>query len=279
MRQDTRTFAHDLNGAISRILATADLYARRDGEGSTRTAFEAIANSARQAGDLTERLVKAATADEAGMDSAHERDLDYLERISGQPDPVLLELEQRGHAEEIPIVDRETGRLLSVLVASKQANNVLEIGTAYGYSTVWMARGLSTQGKLLTIDPDTERTAIAQSFFKRAGVQDRITIRNAPALAVLPTLPKNHFDVVFIDALKEEYCDYLRASVPLLKKMGILLADNLLWAHRASLGPRDSDDVSLKAIRRFNEELLSHPDLLATILPVGDGIGVATKIR
>jgi predicted O-methyltransferase YrrM len=279
MRQDIRTFAHDLNGAIGRILATADLHARRDGENPTKTVFEAIANSARQAGELTDHLVKAATADEAGMESAHERDLDYLERITGVPDPVLLELEQRGHSEEIPIVDRETGRLLSVLVASKQANNVLEIGTAYGYSTVWMARGLAAQGKLLTIDPDTTRTAIAQSYFKRAGVLDRIAIRNAPALDVLPTLPKNHFDVIFIDALKEEYCDYLRASVPLLKKMGILLADNLLWAHRASLKARDSDDVSLRAIRRFNEELLSHPDLLATILPVGDGIGVATKIR
>jgi len=279
MRQDVRTHAHDLNSALGAILATADLHARRDGDKqASRAAFESIVKSARRAGDLVEDLTRAATADEAGMDSAIERDLDYLDRINGSLDPVMAELEQSGRAEKVPIVDRETGRLLSVVVAAKQAENILEIGTAYGYSTVWMARALRPGGKILTIDPDRDRTAIAQRYFKQAGVDGRIDIRNQPALEVLPSLPKEHFDVVFIDAVKEEYCDYLRLSVPLLKKSGMLLADNLLWGHRAALPPSDADAAAIKAIRRFNEELLAHPKLLATIIPVGDGVGVASKI-
>lgn len=279
MRQDVRTHAHDLNGALGTILATADLHARRDGDKSAaRAAFESIVKSARRAGTLVESLTKAATADESGMDSAYERDLDYLEGIAGSLEPALADLEGSGRSDNIPIVDRETGRLLSVLVGAKRAENILEIGTAYGYSTIWMARSLAVNGKVFTIDPDRDRTAIAQKFFERAGVSARIEIRNEPALRVLPGLPKDHFDIVFIDAVKDEYCDYLRLSVPLLKKSGLLLADNLLWAHRASLPLSASDDASLKAIRRFNEELLRHPELLATILPVGDGVGVATKI-
>ncbi|HXW51177.1 MAG TPA: O-methyltransferase [Candidatus Acidoferrales bacterium] len=279
MRQDVRTHAHDLNGALSAILASADLNARRDANGAdTRAAFEKIAAAARRAGELVERLTAAATADEAGMEAASQRDLDYLERISGEPDSVLTELERSGHSEDIPIVDRETGRLLAVLVAAKHAEHVLELGTAFGYSTLWMARALPSGGRILTIDPDRERTRIARRFFERAGVAERIEIRNAPALEVLRELPESRFDVVFIDALKEEYSEYLSLAVPLLKEYGLLLVDNLLWGHRASMQPSETEADSVKAIRKFNAELLRHPRLLATIIPVGDGVGVATRV-
>jgi caffeoyl-CoA O-methyltransferase len=279
MRQDVRTHAHDLNGALSAILASADLNKRRDADGTdTRAAFEQIAAAARRAGELVERLTSAATADDAGMEAASERDLDYLEKISGEPDAVLADLERLGHSEDVPIVDRETGRLLGVLVAAKRAEQVLELGTAFGYSTLWMARALPPGGRVVTIDPDRERTRIARGFFERAGVAEQIDIRNAPALEVLRELPEGSFDVVFIDALKEEYGQYLTLAVPLLKKSGLLLVDNLLWGHRASMQPNDTEALSVKAIRKFNEELLRHPRLLATIIPVGDGVGVATRV-
>ena len=280
MRQDVRTHAHDLNGALGVILASADLHVHRGGESDDdRAAFSLIVDAARKASGLVEKLANAATADEGGMDSAYERDLDYLERIAGAPDPVLADLERSGRLEEIPIVDRETGRLLEVLVAAKSAQRVLELGTAYGYSTVWMAKALAPGGRIVTIDPDRERTQIAHGFFQRAGVADKIEIRNAPALDVLAELPEKSFDVIFVDALKEEYSGYLRLAVPLLKLAGMVLVDNLLWGHRASMQPSGSDPASVKAIRTFNEELLGHPQLLATIIPVGDGVGVATRIR
>lgn len=278
MRPDVRTYAHDLNGSLGTMLAIADIQAkRREPNGDARAAFETIAKSARKAGDLLEALTKAATASEGGTDSAYERDLDYLERTHPAVDEVLSSLEQRGRSESVPIVDRETGRFLSVLVTAIQANDILEIGTAHGHSALWMARAQGQQGRLITIDPDQKRTALAEEYFNRAGVADRIDIINKPALEVLPTLPHRHFDLIFIDALKEEYPDYLRLSVPLLKKAGMLIADNLLWGHAASQAPAASDPQTTKAIRRFNHEFLHHPELNATIVPIGDGLGVAAK--
>jgi caffeoyl-CoA O-methyltransferase len=279
MRQDVRTHAHDLNGVLGTILASADLNAKRSGTGEpAKEAFASIAHQARRASDLVERLVASATAQTSGDESPHERDLDYLESLAGAPDAVTLDLENDGRGDDIPIVDRETGRLLAVLVSAKQPHEILEIGTAYGYSTLWMAKALGPGARVVTIDPDRTRTARAESYFARGGVRDRIEIRNAPALEVLPTLPASGFDMVFIDALKEEYGEYLRRSIPLLRHGGLVVVDNLLWAHRASLPKKDGDDASLVAIRRFNEELFRHPQLLATILPVGDGVGVAVKV-
>ena len=279
MRSDVRTYAHDLAGAIGTMLAIADLNAKRPIDPNTAaTAFDSIAAAARNSGRLVENLTRAATVSEGGTDSAYERDLDYLERTHPALDAVATELENIGRSQGIPIVDRETGRFLSVLVSAVQPKNILEIGTAYGYSTLWMARAQGPRGKILTIDPDRERTALASGFFQRAGVAEQIDIVNRPALAVLPTLPKESFEFIFIDALKEEYPQYLAASVPLLKKTGMLAADNLLWGHAASTSPSASDPETTKAIRRFNEELLQHPALNAAVVPIGDGLGVATKL-
>ncbi len=278
MRPDVRTNAHDLNNVIGTMLAVADLNAKRAADAAqTRAAFETIATSARNAGDLLNSLTRAATAADEGTDSAWERDLEYLERTHPAIDAIASELESSGRGEGIPIVDRETGRFLSVLVSALRADNILEIGTAYGYSTLWMARAQGATGKIITIDPDRTRTAIASAFFARAGVGARVEIVNRPALEVLPGLPKDSFDLIFIDALKEEYPQYLESSVPLLKKCGLLVADNLLWGHAASQAPAAADPDTTKAIRRFNEELLRHPALNATIVPIGDGLGVAAK--
>ena len=280
MRSDVRTYAHDLAGTIGTMLAIADLNAKRPVDPKTAaSAFDSITVAARNAGRLAENLARAATVSEGGSDSAYERDLDYLERVHPTLDAVATELENVGRSQSIPIVDRETGRFLSVLVSALQPQNILEIGTAYGYSTLWMARAQGPKGKILTIDPDRERTALASGFFSRAGVAKQIEIVNRPALDVLPTLAKESFEFIFIDALKEEYPQYLAASLPLLKKRGMLAADNLLWGHAASQPPSASDTETTQAIRRFNEELLKHPALNAAIVPIGDGLGVATKVH
>lgn len=279
MRSDVRTYAHDLAGAIGTVLAIADLNARRPIDPSTAaSAFDSIAVAARNSGRLVESLARAATVSEGGTDSAYERDLDYLEHIHPTLDSVAAELENVGRTQGIPIVDRETGRFLSVLVSALQPKNILEVGTAYGYSTLWMARAQGPKGKIVTIDPDRERTALASGFFHRAGVADQIEIVNRPALDVLPTLAKDSFEFIFIDALKEEYPAYLAASLPLLKKRGMIAADNLLWGHAASQAPSAGDLETTKAIRRFNEELLGHTALNAAIVPIGDGLGIATKV-
>jgi caffeoyl-CoA O-methyltransferase len=202
----------------------------------------------------------------------------YLERIHPSLNPLLLELEQLGHADKIPILSRETGRLLSTLVHCMQANRILEIGTAYGYSTLWMALALPPAGRIWTIDPDRERTEIARGFWKRAGKAQAIDVINQPALEVLPTFPQRHLDIVFIDALKTEYVDYLEASVPLLKPSGLVVVDNLLWSGRAAAEPNSTDSADTRAIREFNKVFLNHPQLDATIIPLGDGTGIGARL-
>jgi len=205
-------------------------------------------------------------------------DHDYLERIHPSLHPVLLELERLGHADRIPIVSRETGRLLSTLVHCMQANRILEIGTAYGYSTLWMALALPPAGRIWTIDPDRERTAIARGFWELAGRSEAIDVINQAALEVLPTFPQRNLDIVFIDALKPEYADYLEASVPLLKRSGLVVVDNLLWSGRAAAEPKSDDSAETKAIREFNKLFLNHPQLDATIIPLGDGTGIGARL-
>jgi len=209
---------------------------------------------------------------------AQDSDREYLTRSHQSPPAPLLELEQLGKRDGIPIVSRETGRLLSTLVHAMQANRILEIGTAYGYSTLWMALALPPAGRIWTIDPDRSRTAIALDFLGRAGKADAVEVINQPALDVLPSFPQHNLDIVFIDALKDEYEGYLDLAVPLLKRSGLVVVDNLLWSGRAAAAPGPDDSVDTKAIRAFNRKFLTDPRLDATIIPLGDGTGIGARI-
>ena len=201
--------------------------------------------------------------------------LHYLEAAHRPPHPLLLELEQHARKDGVPTVARETGRLLSTIVHMMQASRILEIGTAYGYSTLWMALAQSPIGKIWTIDPDFERTEIARSYFQRAGEDDYIDILNTPALELLPTFPQRNLDIVFIDALEAEYREYLDATLPLLKLSGVVVVDNCLLGGRVA--DSSCDDPDVVAMRAFNDYFLHHPDLDATILPVGNGTGIGAR--
>lgn len=206
------------------------------------------------------------------------RDLEYIERLHHNPSPLLLELEQLGRADDVPIVSRETGRLLSTLVHAMQANRILELGTAYGYSTLWMALALPPTGHIWTVDPDIERTQVARGFLERSGRDEAVDVINQPALEILPTFPVRNLDIVFIDAVKEEYAEYLTLSVPMLKRSGLVIVDNLLWSGRASADPGSHDSAATRAIRAFNRTFLNHPELDATIVPIGDGVGIGARL-
>ncbi len=205
-------------------------------------------------------------------------DKHYLARLHRDPSPLLLELEQLGTREDIPIVARETGRLLSTVVHAMQANRILEIGTAYGYSTLWMALALPPAGRIWTIDPDHERTGVAADFLARAGKLGSVDIINQPALDILPTFPQRNLDIVFIDAVKTEYEAYLERCVPLLKLSGLVVVDNLLWDGRSAAKPAPGDSADTLAIRAFNRAFLRHPQLDATIVDIGDGVGIGARI-
>ena len=184
-----------------------------------------------------------------------------IEHLHPDPNPLLLELEQYARKEDIASVPRSVGRLLSTLVHGMQANRIIEVGTAYGYATLWMALAQPPIGKIWTFDPDIQRTQVALLYFKRASEDDNIEIINQPALEVLPVFPQRNMDIAFIDAPKDVYSAYLEHCLPLLKLSGLIIFNNLMGSETDA----------------FSREFLHHPDLDATIVPVGGGLGIGAR--
>ncbi len=205
-------------------------------------------------------------------------DLDWIESISRSLPPALAAIEAAAEPDGIPIVDRATGRVLSALAAGRR--RIVEVGTAFGFSTLWLALGQPADGTIVTIDPDRSRTDLARDWWREAGIADgRITVVTAPALDAFasaePAL-EGPFDLAFIDALKPEYGRYLEAIVPRLAPGALILADNVLWSGRLSgARPAAPDDERTDALRAFDAAVLGDPRFNATILPVGDGLLVA----
>jgi caffeoyl-CoA O-methyltransferase len=205
-------------------------------------------------------------------------DLDWIESLALDPTPALLAIEAAAEPEGVPIVDRDAGRVLSVLAAGRR--RIVEVGTAIGYSTLWLALGQPSDGTIVTIDPDRDRTDRARGWWREAGIADeRIQVVNAPALeafaAAEPALA-GPFDLAFIDALKPEYEAYLEALVPRLVPGALVLADNVLWSGRVSGAmPSETGDASVAALRSFDRSVLADPRFTSTILPVGDGLLIA----
>jgi caffeoyl-CoA O-methyltransferase len=200
----------------------------------------------------------------------------YLDRLLPPRDPLLREMEEAGHGESIPIADPEVGKLLAVLARSTGARRILEIGTAIGYGALWLARG-APEARVTTIDVDPERLARARAYLERGGVIDRVELVEGKALEVLPRL-QGPFDLVFVDAVKTEYRRYLDLSLPKVRVGGLLVFDNLLWGGLVA-APPDEDDKDADALRAFNGYLMMHPQLESIVLPVGDGVGLATKTK
>jgi caffeoyl-CoA O-methyltransferase len=209
-----------------------------------------------------------------------ETDLDWIESIAAELPPALAAIETAAQPEGIPIVDRDAGRVLSVLAGGRR--RIVEVGTAYGFSTLWLALGQPADGTIVTIDPDRSRTDLARAWWRQAGIPDeRITVLNAKALEAFaggdPALA-GPFDLAFIDALKPEYGAYLDALVGgRLVPGALVLADNVLWSGRVSgATPVDGEDRNTAALREFSERVLADPRFTSTILPVGDGLLAAT---
>jgi predicted O-methyltransferase YrrM len=205
------------------------------------------------------------------------RDIDWIEGLAPPQTPALEAIEEAANAtsQRIPIVDRDSGRVLAALAAGRR--RIVEVGTAFGYSTLWLAMGQPADGTIVTIDPDRSRTDRARGWWREAGIaDDRITVVTAKALDAFaaedPALA-GPFDLAFIDAVKAEYEAYLEALVPRLAPGALVLADNVLWSGRtAEPANTDPDTVALRA---FDAAVLADERFVATILPVGDGLLVA----
>ena len=205
-------------------------------------------------------------------------DLDYIEGIGAPIHPVLAAIEAAAEPEDVPIVDRSSGRVLAILAGGRRS--IVEVGTAYGYSPLWMALGQPPDGRIVTVDPDRSRTDLARGWWRQAGIADeRIVVVGRPALEALaaaePALD-GPFDLAFIDALKPEYLGYLAALRPRLARGALVVADNVLWGGLAARpGAAGGMAADTTALRIFNATVLADPAFTATILPVGDGLLLA----
>jgi predicted O-methyltransferase YrrM len=201
----------------------------------------------------------------------------YLERLLPPRDALLTEMEEIAARDDVPISDPEVGRLLSILARVTGARRIVEVGTAIGYGTLCLARG-APEARVITIDSDPQRLATARAYLERGGVADRVDLLQGAALDVLPTLA-GPIDLAYIDAVKREYRRYLDLLLPKLRVGGVVAVDNVLWKGRVAEPAEDEDDENADHLRAFNGYLMMHPQLQAVVLPLGDGVGLATKTR
>jgi len=204
----------------------------------------------------------------------------YLETLLGERDPLLREMEEQALRETIPVVTPMVGNFLQLLVRMVKAQAVLEIGTAIGYSTIWLGRAVEkTGGQVTTIDMNQDRLRRALNFFERAKLQHCITALEGDACKILLTL-ESVFDFVFIDAAKGEYLDYLNLIYPLIAPGGVLVVDNVLFRGWVVPGTEFAPKYEriVGGLRQFLQDLCRNPDFSTTVLPFGDGVSVSRRL-
>ena len=171
-------------------------------------------------------------------------------------------------------VGRLEGALLKMLVHLTGARRVLEIGLFTGYSALTLAEALPPGGSILSCEINPDTATIAQTFFDRSPHGCKISVRLGPALETLAALPKDPaFDMVFVDADKENYVNYYEAVLPLLRPGGLLIADNVLWSGAVLNPKRDSD----RALVAFNHKVHNDPRVAHVLLTVRDGVMLVYK--
>lgn len=198
----------------------------------------------------------------------------YLYSVLPGRDAVLTAMEREAAKRDIPIVGPAVGRLLHQLALISGARKIFELGSAIGYSTLWWAKAVGDSGNVVYTDSDRNNAAEARSYFERAGLASRITIKVGDALELLSE-QKHEFDIIFCDIDKEDYPRALRVGVPRLRKGGLFIADNVLWSGKVA--EKHPSDPSTRGILEFNRLLYDSPELFPTLLPIRDGVAVAVK--
>jgi predicted O-methyltransferase YrrM len=204
----------------------------------------------------------------------------YLASLNRFSDPVLDDIARANEQRALPLIDAEVGALLRVLAAAVGAKRVLEIGTAIGYSGIWLAGALPPGGTLFTMEMNAERAQEARGNFARAGVADRVSVIVGDANLKLAKL-SGPFDLIFQDGSKQLYSVMLDRLVALLRPGGLLVTDNVLWDGEVAPGftatpTRPVEDT--RAIVEYNERVAAHPALITSIVPLRDGVSISVKM-
>ena len=203
----------------------------------------------------------------------------YLAGLNRAGNSVLDDIARAGSEQDLPLVDAEVGLLLRVLATAIQARRILEIGTAIGYSGIWLAGALPAHGMLVTLELDEGRASEARENFARAGVSSRVSVVVGDAQLKIAKVA-GPFDLIFQDGAKKLYSPLLDRLVALLRPGGLLITDNVLWDGEVVPGflaspQRDRDDT--EAIIEYNQRVAAHPALLTSIIPLRDGVSISVR--
>ena len=213
------------------------------------------------------------------MDFISKKLLDYCISHSSKESEILKELKRQTHIRTLNprmICGRHQGRFLSMVSKIIRPKKILEIGTFTGYSTLCLAEGLEIQGTIDTIDNNFELKKIQNYFFNLSRLQNQIRQFTCDAIEILPML-KDKYDLIFLDADKRNYLNYLNFIIPLLRKKGVLISDNVLWSGKV-IKTDDDEDLETQVLKKFNEKLSNHKNLETVLLPIRDGISISMKV-
>lgn len=209
----------------------------------------------------------------------NERIVDYINSLDKGNSPVCNAIEKEALADGVPIIRKEMGNLLKVLLLLKQPQKILEVGTAVGYSSILMSENMPRNCTITTIENYDKRIPVAKNNFKRAGKEDVITLIEGDALEVLKTLD-GPYDFIFMDAAKGQYINYLPDIKRVLRKGGLLISDNILQegeiVESRYAVTRRNRTIHTR-IREYVYELTHTKDFVTSIVPIGDGITLSVK--
>lgn len=206
------------------------------------------------------------------LDSAIEH---YLDGLLPDRDDVLTEMEAYASSHKVPIIGPACGRLLYQFTRLIGARRVFEMGSAIGYSTLWLARAVGESGSVFYTDGDPENARRAKAYLERAGVANRVQILVGDAFERLDTV-EGPFDLIFNDVDKHQYPLVFEKALPRIRPGGLLITDNALW-HGHVARKAAKDDADTRGIQRFNELIYSSPQLFTTLIPLRDGFAVCRK--
>ena len=201
---------------------------------------------------------------------------EYLYRLLPERDEVVGEMEAYAAQNDIPIIGPAVARMLALFVQVSGAKRIFEMGSAIGYSTIWLARAAGPRGKVIYTDGDPEKAQRAKDYFRRAGVAKRIEVRVGNALELVKKAP-GAFDLVFNDVDKHQYPDALHAALPKLRRGGLFITDNTLWSGKAAR-PAPPDDVNTQGVQEFNRLVYASKKLYPVLIPLRDGVTVCRKL-
>jgi caffeoyl-CoA O-methyltransferase len=197
----------------------------------------------------------------------------YLQTLTLERDPVLKSMEEAGNKRNFPIIGPLAGRFLYWLVATTGARRILELGSGFGYSAYWMARGMNDSGEIYLTEFAKENLLEAEEFFQKGRVRPRSHFLMGDSLRLMDDL-EGEFDIILNDVDKEYYPEVAEAAPRRLRPGGILVSDNVFW-HGKVLEP--NPDAATLAILDFNQRINEDPNLITTIVPIRDGLSLSTK--